>query len=178
MSLKKTYQKEILPELKKTLGYTNNLMVPKVTKVTLNVGFGKFNKDKEHVEGVEKTLTKISGQKAVYTKAKKSISAFKVREGQTVGAMVTLRGDRMYDFIDKLVNIYFPRIKDFRGISTSAVDRQGNLNIGFKENLSFAEIKEEDNIPPHGLEVNITTNAKSKEEGLELFKLMGFPFKK
>ena len=178
MSLKEKYNKEILPKLKENLGYTNNLMAPKILKVVLNVGFGKFTKDKDHVAGAHRTLTTISGQRAVYTKAKKSISAFKVREGQTVGAMVTLRGDRMYDFIEKLVNIYFPRIKDFRGINLSSIDKAGNLSVGFKENLSFSEIKEEDNIPLHGLEVNITTSAKTKKEGEELFKLMGFPFKK
>lgn len=178
MSLKKTYNKEILPKLKENLGLSNNFMVPRITKVVLNVGFGKHTKDKDHVAGVKETLIKISGQNPVYTKAKKSISVFKVREGQVVGAMVTLHGDRMYDFVEKLINIYFPRVRDFRGISSSSVDQKGNLSIGFKENLSFAEIKEEDNIPLHGLEISISTTANTKEEGFELFKLMGFPFKK
>lgn len=178
MNLKEKYQKEIIPQLKEKFSYTNNFLVPKIKKVVLNVGFGRHAKEKEHITNVEKTLNKISGQKPVLTKAKKSISSFKVREGMVIGAMVTLRGQRMYDFLDKLINISFPRVRDFRGISEKSVDKQGNLSIGFKENSSFPEVKIDDINNIHGLEVVIHSSAKNKNEGLELFRLAGFPFKK
>lgn len=178
MNLREKYQKEIVPELKKKFNYSNILLVPKIKKVVINVGFGKRVKDKDYISVVEKTLTKISGQKPVFTKAKKSISAFKIREGMIIGAMVTLRGQKMYDFLDKLINVSFPRVRDFRGISEKSVDKQGNLTIGFKENTSFPEVKVEDINNIHGLEVVIDSSAENKEEGLEFFSLLGFPFKK
>ncbi|HNX10866.1 MAG TPA: 50S ribosomal protein L5 [bacterium] len=177
MRLKEKYQKEIVKALKDKFGYKNAMLVPRMLKVVINVGFGKQAKEKEVIESVEKTLLKIAGQKPVFTKAKKSISAFKVREGMVIGAMVTLRSDRMYDFIEKLVNITFPRVRDFRGISDKAVDRNGNMTVGFKENLPFPEIHLEDVVAIHGLEIIINTNAKNREAGLELFRLLGFPFK-
>ncbi|MDD4819195.1 MAG: 50S ribosomal protein L5, partial [Candidatus Colwellbacteria bacterium] len=115
MNLKDKYQKEIIPALKEKFSYSNVFLVPKIEKVIINVGFGRHNKEKDYIVNVEKTLTRISGQKPVFTKAKKSISSFKIREGMLIGAMVTLRGNRMYDFLDKLVNISFPRVRDFRG---------------------------------------------------------------
>lgn len=178
MNLKEKYQKNIIPQLKEKFAYSNVFLVPKIEKVVINVGFGRHVKEKEFIANVEKTLTRISGQKPVFTKAKKSISSFKIREGMIIGAMVTLHGQRMYDFLDKLVNISFPRIRDFRGISEKSVDRQGNLSFGFKENSAFPEVRVEDLNNIHGLEVVIHSTAKNKEEGLELFKLMGFPFKK
>ncbi len=178
MNLKEKYQKEIIPKLKEEFSYTNNFLVPKIQKVVLNVGFGRHSKEKEYINNVEKTLIKISGQKPVLTKAKKSISSFKIREGMVIGAMVTLRGQRMYDFLDKLINVSFPRVRDFRGISAKSVDKQGNLSIGFKENSSFPEVKIDDINNIHGLEVVIHSSAKNKNEGLELFRLAGFPFKK
>jgi large subunit ribosomal protein L5 len=178
MRLKERYQKEIAPALKKEFGFKNSMLVPRLTKVVLNVGFGKHSKDKDVVESVGQTLEKISGQKPVFTKAKKSVSAFKIREGMVIGAMVTLRDKRMYDFVDKLVNITFPRVRDFRGISDKAVDRTGNLTVGFKENVAFPEIHLEDINSTHGLEVIIATNAKNRAEGLALFQAFGFPFKK
>jgi len=178
MRLKEKYQKEIIPQLKEKIGYKNERNVPHLQKVVLNIGFGKFSKEKEYIANVEKGLTRISGQKVVFTKAKKSISAFKIREGMVIGSMVTIRGDRMYDFIEKLVGITFPRVRDFRGISDKTIDNMGNITIGFKDYSCFPEIKVEDIDTIYGLEVSIATSAKNREEGLELFKLIGFPFKK
>lgn len=178
MKLQELYKKEILPKLKEKFGYKNNLEAPKLVKVVVNVGVGRNHKDKAFIQNVQKTLTMITGQKPVLTKAKKAISAFKIREGLVIGVAVTLRGARMYDFLEKLVNITFPRVRDFRGIEEKQVDRTGNLTVGFKEHIAFPEIKadEIDNI--HGLEVSIATTAKTKEEGVEFFRLLGFPFKK
>lgn len=178
MILQEKYKKEILPKLKEKFGYKNSLEAPKLLKVVVNVGVGRNAKDKAYVENAEKSLTRITGQKAMLTKAKKAISAFKIRQGMVIGVAVTLRGRRMYDFIDKLVNISFPRVRDFRGINESQVDRTGNLTIGFKEHLAFPEIKVDEIESTHGLEISISTTAKTREEGLELFRLMGFPFKK
>lgn len=178
MRLKEKYQKQILPELKKTLGVKNNFLVPRLQKVVINVGFGRQAKEKELVAAVEQGLIKISGQKPVMTKAKKSVSAFKIREGMVIGAMVTLRGQRMYDFVEKLVNITFPRVRDFRGISEKSVDRNGNLTIGVKESSSFLEIKVEDADNLFGLEVCLATSAQDRNSGLEFFRLLGIPFKK
>jgi large subunit ribosomal protein L5 len=178
MRLKEKYQKEIIPQLKEKFGYKNERNVPHLQKVVLNVGCGKFSKEKEYLADVERGLTKIVGQKVVFTKAKKSISAFKIREGMTVGAMATLRGQRMFDFLEKLINISFPRVRDFRGISDKAMDQKGNITIGIKDYSCFPEIKVEDIDKIYGLEICIATSAKNREEGLELFRLMGFPFKK
>lgn len=178
MRLKEKYQKEVAPALKEKFGYKNVSQIPRLDKVVLNVGFGKKAKEKESTESVEKTLRVITGQKPILTKAKTSISAFKIREGMIIGATVTLRGQRMYDFIEKLINISFPRVRDFRGISDKSMDRTGNYTIGFKENSPFPEIKVEDLNNIHGLEVTIKTSAKNREEGLELLTLIGFPFKK
>lgn len=178
MRLKEKYQKEILPELKKSLGVKNNFLAPRLQKVVINVGFGRQAKEKDVAETVANALVKISGQKPVMTKAKKSISAFKIREGMVIGAMVTLRGQRMYDFVEKLINITFPRVRDFRGISEKAVDNSGNLTIGIKEITSFLEIPLEDADNIFGLEMSLATSAKDKASGLELFRLLGMPFQK
>jgi len=178
MRLKDKYKKEIAPALMKEFGYKNVQLVPHLEKVVINVGFGHHSKEKEFMASVLKGLTVISGQKAVFTEAKKSISAFKIREGLTIGAKVTLRGDRMYDFVEKLVGITFPRVRDFRGISEKSVDRSGNMTVGFKEFVSFPEIHVEDVENMFGLEICLATSAKNKAEGLELFHQIGFPFKK
>ncbi len=178
MRLQEKYKKEILPALKEKFGYKNNLQVPKLDKVVVNVGVGKHSKEKAYIDNVVSSLSRITGQKPILTKAKKAISAFKTRKGMIVGVAVILRGKRMYDFTDKLINISFPRVRDFRGISEKQVDKTGNLTIGFREHLSFPEIKAEEVDNVHGMEVSIATTAKTREEGLELFKLMGFPFKK
>ncbi len=178
MRLKELYKKEIMPQMKKRFGYASNLAVPALKKAVVNVGFGRHAKDKDYVENIEKNLVLITGQKPVLTKAKKSVSAFKIRDGMIIGAKVTLRGDRLYDFVEKLINISFPRVRDFRGLNEKSVDGSGVLTVGFREHLAFPEIKSDDVENIHGLEVSIVTSAKTREEGLELFKLMGFPFKK
>lgn len=176
-NLKEKYKKEVIAKMKETRGYTNDLAVPKLVKVVINIGLGQGLKDSKFYEMVEDTFIRISGQKPISTKAKKSISNFKIREGMVVGMKVTLRGERMYDFVEKLVNVTLPRVRDFRGVSPSSVDKLGNLSIGFKEHICFPEISAGEVERIHPLEVVINNTAKSKEEGLELFKLMGFPFK-
>lgn len=178
MRLKEKYQKEILPKLKKDFNFKNDFVAPRLTKVVLNVGFGSHAKEKEYMQNIIESLGRIAGQKAVFTLAKKSVSAFKIREGMTIGAKVTLRGDRMYDFVEKLVGITFPRVRDFRGISEKAVDSTGNLTIGIKDQAAFPEIKIEDITNNFGLEISLATSTKNREESLELFRLIGFPFKK
>jgi len=178
MRLQEKYKKEIAPALKEKFQYKNVFQTPKVQKVVINVGFGRHSKEKAYIEMVASNLEKISGQKPVLTKAKKSISSFKIREGMVIGACVTLRGARMYDFLDKLVNVTFPRVRDFRGISAKNIDRSGNMTIGLKDNAAFPEIKTGDTENVFGLEICMPTTAKSYEEGYELFKLIGLPFKK
>lgn len=175
--LYKHYKEKVVPKLKEEFGYKNVMQAPKIMKVKVNVGYGKHVKDNAFIDNVEKTLEVITGQKPVHNKAKKSISNFKIREGMKVGASVTLRGERMYDFIDKLVNVTLPRVRDFRGISPKSFDRQGNYSLGLKENISFPEVNSEAIEKIHGLEIVITTTAKIKEEGLFLLKELGFPFK-
>ncbi len=178
MRLQEKYKKEVAPALKEKFGYKNIFEIPRIEKVVINVGFGRHAKEKAYIEAVEKALEKISGQKPVLTKAKKSISSFKIREGMTIGACVTLRGARMNEFVEKLIDVTFPRVRDFRGISTKGIDQTGNMTIGFKDNLAFPEIQAEDVENTFGLEICLPTTAKTREEGLELFKLIGFPFKK
>lgn len=178
MSLDQQYKQEIAPKLKEKFGYTNNLAVPRITKVTVNVGVGRMTKDKQYIDDVVAGIRAITGQKPMLALAKKSISAFKVRQGDIVGVTTVLRGKRMYDFVEKLINITLPRVRDFRGLNDKIVDQQGNMSIGFKEHTAFAEIVMDQVEKVHGLEVVLTTNAKSRQAGLELFTLMGFPFKK
>jgi len=172
------YKDTVVPALKEQFGYKNIMQVPKITRVTLNVGYGRNAKDKSFIENVERTLTDISGQKPLHNKAKKSISNFKIREGMPIGASVTLRGTRMYDFLDKLISVTFPRVRDFRGINPKAFDKAGNYTIGFKENIAFPEINTDAVEKIHGLQVVITTTARNQEEGLALLTGLGFPFKK
>jgi len=174
----KKYQTEVVPAMKEKFGYKNNLAVPKLSKVSINVGINARSADSAFQDIVEKNLTRFTGQKPVRTKAKKAISSFKVREGMVVGVKVTLRGQRMYDFLDKLVNISLPRVRDFRGLNPKNVNDRGNLSIGFKEYNVFPEIKLDEVERTHGLEVTIDNTATTREEGLELFRLLGFPFQK
>lgn len=177
--LKTRFNTEIAPELKKTLGLKNKLASPRVTKITLNVGIGSYiqshNKD---FSSIVEDVTAISGQKPIVVKAKKSISNFKVRQGEPSGIAVTLRGKRMYDFLNKLINIVFPRVRDFRGLSKKAFDGRGNYSLGFKEHIVFPEAGQDDLGKIHGIQVNIETSAKTNEHGYELLKALGFPFKK
>lgn len=176
--LKEKYFKKVIPELKSKFGYQNNLAVPKITKVVVNVGIGKSRDDQKFIEQVENNLKRITGQKPIYTLSKKSISAFKVRIGDKVGLKITLRGKRMYDFLDKLVNVTFPRLRDFQGINPKkSIDQQGNLNIGFKEHIVFPEISSDEVEKIHGLEVAVVTNANDWEKGYQLLKSLNFPFK-
>ncbi|HTW96790.1 MAG TPA: 50S ribosomal protein L5, partial [Candidatus Methylomirabilis sp.] len=178
MRLKEYYKKEVLPELKKRLNIKNDLAAPRLAKAVLNVGFGRNTKDKELIKFIEDNLTIIAGQKPVLTKAKKAVSAFKIKEGMIIGATVTLRGQRMYDFVERLINVYLPRVRDFRGISEKSVDRTGCLTIGFKDILAFAEIEVRDLEKLHGVEICLATTAGNREGGLELFRLLKFPLRK
>jgi large subunit ribosomal protein L5 len=177
MNLKEIYQKKAVPELKKQFGYKNDLQVPKLEKAVLNVGLGKGIKDASFIENAESTLLRITGQKPLKTKAKKAISNFKIRQGMVIGLKVTLRGQRMWDFVEKLIKVTLPRVRDFRGLDLKALDKKGNLNIGIKEHLAFPEIKVDEIEKLHGLEIAIVTTAKTKEEGAALFVALGFPFK-
>ena len=178
MSLAKIYKERVIKGLEEKFSYGNIMAVPKILKVTINVGVGRNYKDKKYIDDVVKDVTRITGQKPVITKAKKSISAFKVKQGDPCGVVATLRGPRMWEFLDKLINITFPRVRDFRGVSTSVVDRCGNLSVGFKEQIAFPELSLDQLETIHGLEITVTTTAKTKPEGMELFTLLGFPFKK
>ena len=163
--------------MKAKFNFRNDLAVPKILKVTINSGVGKFKQDQKIVDEIASDITQIAGQKAVFTLAKKAIASFKTRQGQVVGVKVSLRGRRLNDFLDRLISLALPRTRDFRGIPFSAVDKSGNLNIGIKEQIIFPEISHENVKTIFGLEVCVTTSARNQAEGLELFKLLGFPLK-
>ncbi len=169
------YKEKVVPELRKEFGYKNIFAVPKVKKVVVNVGIGRFDKEKERIREIVEAIKVITGQKPLMTRARKSISGFKVREGAEVGVKVTLRGNRMWDFIDKLNNVAFPRTRDFQGIKISAVSNEGDLNIGIKEQIVFPEISAEEVNNIFSLQINVVSTAKNKEEGEKLFRLLGFP---
>ena len=177
-SLYKTFKEEIAPKLQIDLGYKNVMQVPKVFKVIINAGIGRFVKESGYIENVENTLQRITGQKPVRTKAKKAISNFKIRENMEIGVMVTLRGPQMWHFLEKLLKVTFPRVRDFRGISSKSFDRQGNYTIGFKENSPFPEVKQGEIDKMHGLQIIINTTAKNQKEGVALLSALGFPFSK
>jgi len=175
--LQEKYNKKVIPAMMEKFAYKNRMEVPKINKVIVNTGTGQGLRDPKFLDVVESTFIRITGQKPVKTKSKKSISAFKIRKGMTVGLMTTLRGVRMLDFVDKLVNVTFPRVRDFRGLDSKSFDKEGNFNIGFKEHMAFPEIQSDEVEKIHGLEIAVVTNASNKEEGLELLKLLGFPIK-
>ena len=177
MRLYENYKKEIIPKLKAEFGYKSSLAAPRLVRVTVNVGVGRVSKDKAYLDNVEQTLRVITGQAPVFTKARKSIASFKVRAGMIAGVVVTLRGQRMYDFVEKFVRVTLPRVRDFRGLSKEAFDAQGNYAIGLKENLAFPEVHADNADKVHGLEICITTSAKTKAEGTALLQLLGFPLK-
>lgn len=174
--LQKRYRQSAVPALRQQFGYSNVLAVPTVTKIVLNVGYGKHLKDSKQQETVMKTLERVSGQKPVATKAKKSISAFKLREGSVIGAKVTLRGDRMWEFLDKLINVTLARVRDFHGISPAGLGTSGTLTIGFREHIVFPEIRSDEVEHLHGLEASIVTSAKTAPEAQALLLKLGFPF--
>ena len=177
LGLKERYFKTILPELKKDLSLNNALSVPRVEKVVVNIGVGKFTKDEKSIEAVITDLGKITGQRPVQTRAKKAIAGFKIREGNVVGLKVTLRGNRMYEFLEKLVGVALPRVRDFRGISVSGFDKEGNYNLGLKEHLVFPEIQPDSVQHSFSVEITVVTTAKNSVEGYKLLKALGFPFK-
>lgn len=177
MRLSEKYKKEVIPAMMKKFGYENKLAVPQIKQAVLNVGIGRFLDKKEVVEKIAQDLAIIAGQKPVFTQAKKAISGFKIRAGQKVGLRVTLRGQRMWDFLERLVFLALPRTRDFHGLAPKTVDQQGNLTIGIKEHIVFPEASSENIKQIFGLEVCISTNAKNQEQGLALFRCLGFPIK-
>lgn len=174
--LREKYVKQVRKDLQDKLSLKNVMAVPKVEKVIINAGVGKTLKDPKMLEAIIEDLRKITGQQPVKTLSRKSISGFKIRENQVVGIKVTLRGDRMYDFVDKLVSIALPRVRDFRGLSKKAFDGQGNYHIGVREQTVFPEISEEGLEHSFGFQISIVTNAGDDKKGYELLKALGFPF--
>jgi large subunit ribosomal protein L5 len=173
------YKKTVLPALQKEFGIKNVMAVPKIEKVVINTGIGRMLKDDKAIEKLERDLSLLSGQKAVERKAKKSVASFKLREGVTVGYSVTLRGKRMYDFLDRLISLALPMSKDFRGIDTKNFDTKGNLNFGIREQSIFPEITYETLKDIFGLQVTVVTkNSQNREQGISLLRMLGFPLKK
>jgi len=176
--LKEKYLTEVTPQLKDRLGYSNIMQLPKLEKIVLSIGLGEAIQEPKALEAAEKTLATISGQHPVTTRAKKSISVFKLRAGMPIGMMVTLRGKRMYDFFDKLVNVVLPRFRDFRGVSRDSFDGRGNYSLGIKEQIVFPEIDYDKVDKIRGFEVTIVTTAKNDDEARDLLELMGMPFRR
>ena len=176
--LLKKYNAEIAPALQAKFNYTSSMQIPRLNKIVINMGVGDATSNAKLIEAAVEDLTAIAGQKPVVTKAKKSIAVFKVREGQEIGCKVTLRGARMYEFLNKLVSIALPRVRDFRGVSAKAFDGRGNYTLGVKEQLIFPEINYDKVVKVRGMDIVIVTTAKSDEEGRELLKLFGMPFEK
>ncbi|MCH7605050.1 50S ribosomal protein L5 [Patescibacteria group bacterium] len=182
--LKEIYEKEVIPAMMEKFGYKNKMEVPKIEKVVVNTGFGKLiaaktgEDQRKTIESIIEDTSTITGQHATITKAKRSIAGFKLREGTPAGSKVTLRGKRMYDFLERLIHIVLPRSRDFQGINPASVDTEGNLSIGMREHIFFPEISPEKIRNTIGLEITVTTTAKTREEGLELLRLSGFPMKR
>lgn len=174
-TIQEKYYKDVIQKMKEKFEFQNNFEVPKITKVVVNVGMGKYIKDSNIIDEINRSIISMTGQKPVVTKARQSIAGFKIREGLEVGMKVTLRGQRMWDFIERLVSAALPRVRDFRGIKNSAVDKNGNLNLGIKEHLIFPEIVPEQVKNVFSFQINAATNAGNKEKGLALFRMLGFP---
>ena len=174
--LKEFYSQDVAPAMMKKFGYKNVMEIPKVEKVVINMGVSDAVGNPKALDAAVADLTMIAGQKPIVTKAKKSISAFKIREGMSIGTKVTLRGERMYHFLDKLLNVALPRVRDFRGISPKAFDGRGNYTLGVKEQLIFPEIEYDKIDKIRGMDITVVTTAKTDEEARELLKLMGMPF--
>lgn len=175
---KKLYNEEIAPTLMKKFNYKSTMEIPKVEKIVINMGVGEAARDSKFIEAAVKDLELISGQKPVITKARKSIAGFKIREGQEIGAKVTLRGEQMYNFMEKLIKISLPRVRDFRGVSNKAFDGKGNYTLGIKEQIIFPEIEYDQVLKVRGMDIVFVTTAKTNEEALELLSGFGMPFRK
>ena len=176
--LKETYLNEIVPAMEKKFGYTNTMQVPKLSKIVVNMGVGEAKDNAKLLESAMKDMEIITGQKPVMTTAKKSIANFKIREGMKIGCKVTLRGDRMYEFLDRLVNLALPRVRDFRGVNPNAFDGRGNYALGIKEQLIFPEIEYDKIDKTRGMDIIVVTTAKTDEEARELLTLFNMPFAK
>jgi large subunit ribosomal protein L5 len=175
--LQTLYREKVVPDLMKQFSYESAMRVPRITKITLNMGVGEAVADKKNIDAAVADMTRIAGQKPVVTKAKKAIANFKIRQGLAIGCMVTLRGTRMYEFLDRLITIAFPRMRDFRGVSGRAFDGRGNYSVGFKEQILFPEIEYDKIDKLRGLNVSITTTAKNDEEAKALLSAFRFPFR-
>jgi large subunit ribosomal protein L5 len=176
--LQEHYREKIVPELQKTLGFNNPMQVPRIEKITVNMGVGEAVADKKIMDNAAGDLAKITGQKPLVTRARKSIASFKVRDGLAIGCKVTLRGARMYEFLDRLVNIAMPRIRDFRGVSARSFDGRGNYNFGVKEQIIFPEIAYDQIDAIRGMDITITTTARDDKAGRALLEAFNFPFRK
>jgi large subunit ribosomal protein L5 len=176
--LEKTYREKIVPELQKTLELKNVMQVPKITKITVNMGVGEAVADKKIMDNAVGDLAKLTGQKPQVSKARKAMASFKVREGQPIGCYVTLRGARMYEFLDRLISIAIPRIRDFRGLSTRSFDGRGNYSLGIKEQIIFPEIQYDQIDQLRGMDITITTTARDNKQGKALLEAFNFPFRK
>jgi large subunit ribosomal protein L5 len=175
--VRERYLKEVVPALKKEFGYSNVMAIPKIKKIVINMGLGEATSNAKIVDVASDELSKIAGQKATVRRAKKSIAAFKVREGMPVGAMVTLRGERMYEFLDRLVGIALPRVRDFKGISSKGFDGRGNYTLGLRDQIVFPEIDYMKVDKARGMNVSVVTTAKTDEEARKLLQLIGLPFR-
>ena len=175
--LQEHYRKTVVPKLSEKFGYKNPMQVPRITKITLNMGVGETTADKKVIENAVSDMTKISGQKPIITKAKKSISTFKIRDGYPVGCKVTLRRGQMYEFLDRLISISLPRVRDFRGVSGRSFDGRGNYSMGVKEQIIFPEIEYDKIDALRGMDITITTTARSDEEAKALLEAFNFPFR-
>jgi len=175
--LQEHYRKTVVPKLSERFGYKNPMQVPRITKITLNMGVGETTADKKIIENAVSDMTKIAGQKPVITKAKKSISTFKIRDGYPVGCKVTLRRGQMYEFLDRLINISLPRVRDFRGVSGRSFDGRGNYSMGVKEQIIFPEIEYDKIDALRGMDITITTTARTNEEAKALLEAFNFPFR-
>ena len=175
--LREKYLKTAVPALTQEFGYKNVMAVPRIDKISINIGLGEATQNAKLMDGAVAELTQIAGQKPVITKATKSIAAFKLREGMAIGCMVTLRGDRMYEFFDRLVNVALPRVRDFRGVSTKSFDGRGNYTLGIKDQLIFPEIDYSKVDKTKGMNISITTTARTDAEGVALLRHMGMPFR-
>ena len=176
--LQEHYKETVAPQLMKELGLSNAMEVPRITKITLNMGVGESVGDRKVLDRAMDDMTKIAGQKPVITRARKSVAAFKIRDGMPIGCKVTLRRERMYEFLDRLVNIAIPRVRDFRGLSAKAFDGRGNFNMGVREQIIFPEVDYDEVDAIRGMNITITTSARDDEEGRALLKAFNFPFRK